>query len=147
MKNVKISFSGLFYIKIRTLFLYTIPSKEYKVVRDFKWSGNFSEGALCENSQSLWHTHETQGPSTIIVRSHMPQLFTALSLGLYSADRQKADFRKSHFRWEYKVVHSFWNVILWQPGFDTAISKFFFFFSQIWLRLIDEENFLDCFFS
>ena len=37
-----------------------MPSKECKVVRDMKWSGNFSEGARCENSQPLWHTHETQ---------------------------------------------------------------------------------------
>ena len=48
-------------------------------------SGNFSEGILCENSQSLWHTHETQRSSTSIARSHMPQLFTAFLLRLYSS--------------------------------------------------------------
>ena len=78
-------------------------------VRNVKWFGNLSEGALCENSQSLWQTHETQGPSTSIARSHMPQLLTAFPLRLCSADPQKSDFDKSHSRREHKVVHSLWH--------------------------------------
>ena len=79
---------------------------ECKVVWDVKWSGSCSEAALCENSQSLWHTHETQGPSTSVARSHMPQLLTVFPLRLSSAGPQKCDFGKSHSRREYKVVYS-----------------------------------------
>ena len=78
-------------------------------VRSIVWSGHSSEGVLCENSQSLWHTHETQCPSTSIAPSHMSQLLTAFSLRLSSAGPQKCDFCKSHPRREYKVVHSLWH--------------------------------------
>ena len=88
-------------------FSFSIPGKEYRMVRDLKWSGNFAKGAVCENSQSLWHTQETQGPSTSITRSHMPQFFTAFSFRLPSAGGQKCDFCKSHSRRECKVDHSF----------------------------------------
>ena len=119
-----------------------IPSKEYKVVQKF-----LRRRSVCENSQSLWHTHETQGPSTSIVPSHMPQLFTAFPWRLRSVNPQKFDFRKSHFWREFEVVHYFWNEKVWQSEVRYAISQFFSFFSKIWLRLIDGENYLDCFFG
>ena len=48
--------------------------------------------------------------------AHMPQLFTVFPFKLCSAGGQKFEFCKSHFRGEYKVVHSFWNVKGWQSG-------------------------------
>ena len=64
-------------------------------VRNIKWSGNFSEGVLCEKSQSLWHTHETQGPVAQASRTSMPQFFTAFPFWLSSAGGQKSDFHKT----------------------------------------------------
>ena len=93
-----------------------VPSKYYKMVQNIKWFGKFSDGALCENSQSLWHTHGTQGPSTSITHSYIPQLFTAFPLRLSIVGGQKCDFSKSHSRREHKMVHSFWNVKVWQSG-------------------------------
>ena len=87
----------------------TYYARNVHQVRNVKWSGNISKGALCENSQSLWHTHETQGPSIIIMHSHMSQLFTAFSLRISSTGGQKCDFCKSHSRREYRVVHSLWH--------------------------------------
>ena len=104
-----------------------IPSQEYKVVRDIKWSGYFSEGALCENSQSLWHTHETQGPSTSITLSQIPQLLTAFPLRLSNTNPQKCDFCKSYFWQEYKVVHSFCNVKMWQSSTPQFFKLVIFF--------------------
>ena len=127
---------------------FCVSSKEYKVVWNIKWSGNVSERTQCENLQSLWHTHETQGPSTSIARSHMPQLFTVFPSRLSTAGGQKCDFCKSHSRGEDKVVHSFWVVKVWQSGVRYRHWPVFsFFFSKNWLRPIDGENFLDYFFS
>ena len=116
-------------------------------VRNIKWSGNFSKGALCENSQSLWQTHETQGPSTSITRSHMSQLLTAFPLRLSSAGPQKCDFCKVHSRREYKVVHLLLECESVTVRGSIPPLANFFFFSEIWLQLIDRENVLDCFFS
>ena len=107
----------------------------------------FKRRPVSELAVSLAHTHEPQGPSTSITRSPMPQLFTAFSLRLSSAGGQKCDFCKSHSRGGYEVVHSFWNVKVWQSGVRHRHWPIFSFFSKIWLRLIDGENFLDCFFS
>ena len=52
-------------------------------VRSIKWSGNFSEGALSENWQSLWHTimrHRTQAQALRALSCHNPLRFdTAIS--------------------------------------------------------------------
>ena len=45
----------------KIIFIKNMPNKECKGVRNIEWPGNFSEGALCKNSRSLWPTHETQG--------------------------------------------------------------------------------------
>ena len=46
----------------------------------------------------------------------MPQLITAFPFRLSGVGSQKSDFRKSHSRREYEVVHSFGNVKVWQSG-------------------------------
>ena len=101
-----------------------IPSKEHKVIRQF-----FRRRCVREYSQSLWPTHETQGSATSIARSHMPLLFTAFSLRLFSAGGQKCDFCKPHSRRECKVVHSFWVVKVWQSGVRYRHWPIFFSFS------------------
>ena len=75
-----------------------------------------SQKALCVCEYTLRPIHETQSPSASIAQSYMPQLFTASSFRLCSADGQKSDFYKSHFRREYKMLHSFWSVKVWQSG-------------------------------
>ena len=104
-RNVKFLFSFYFVfvppiVFIRLVFFDKFSEKGHYsyLLRNIKWSGNFSEGALCEKSQSLWHTHETQGPSRSTARSHMPQLLTVFPLRLSSTDPQKCDFCKSHSR-------------------------------------------------
>ena len=85
---------------------------EYQV-RNVKWSGSFSEGALCETSQSLWHTHNTQGPQHIIIASRARLCHNSLRL-LYLdypvPAVRNVTFANRILDGEYKVIHSFWNV-------------------------------------
>ena len=74
---------------------------DIKVVRDRKGVRQFFR------RWSVWEL----APS-----SHMPQLFTVFVLRLSIAGGQKCDFCRLHFRREYRVVHSFWVVKVWQSG-------------------------------
>ena len=83
-------------------------SKGYKVVRQF-----FTRRSVREFAVSLVHSQDT---STSITRFYTSQLFTAFSFRLSNTNPQKCDSLKSHSRREYKVVHSFWVVKVWQSG-------------------------------
>ena len=83
-----------------------IPSKEYKVVRDIKWSGNTSESVLWELAVSLTHSWDTRpkAQASCALTCHNS---LRLSHSDYSVSGpQKCDFCKSHSRREYRVVHS-----------------------------------------
>ena len=128
------------------------PSREHTAIeislvyqaRNIKWSGNFSEGALCENSQSLWHTHETQDHcalpnATTLYGFPIRTMCSATVSNVTSANR----ILDGNIKWS--TPFGLWKCD--SPAFNTAISQFSSCFSEIWLRLIDEENVLDYFFS
>ena len=54
----------------------------------------------------------------------MSQLFTAFPSRLSNAGGQKCDLRKLHSWQEYKVVHSFWNVKVWQFGVQKKWKRY-----------------------
>ena len=121
-----------FFILFHSVF-YQIFSKmisiPFKVVWDIEWSGNFSEGALCVNSHPLAHSWDT-GPK------HKHRALTCHnSLRLFHSDYPVLAFRNLTLANRILDGNIKWSTPfgMWKcgsPGFDTAISLFFFFLKR-----------------
>ena len=114
-----------FIFELRIKFKIKIMKKKIAV-------GSFLEGVLCENSQFLWHTHETQGP----MHKHITLSYATT---LYGFPIETIQCWRSELWLPANLIldgNVNWStpVGMWKcdsPRFDTAISQFFSsFFSK-----------------
>ena len=101
-----------------------------KVVRGIKWSGNFSDGDLCENSHRALKCHNS------LRLCHLDYLVSAVR-NLAFANCFLDEYIKR------STLFGMWKCA--SPAFDTAISQFVLFLSEIWLWQIDGNIFLTAF--